>query len=73
MEIDTKQAPNGIFYCYATINGYDYSYEGKTEYLAQQQMRGKIASNLDESLIKWNDTVVHPKREKIDKSKIGYQ
>lgn len=53
--INTKQRPNGVWDCYTTFNGYDYSFQGKT--MAEAQ--GKMKEFLD-SLFTWADPVIHP-------------
>ncbi len=69
--IHTKRAPNGQYYCYATINGYDYSFEGETEYMARRPMLDKL-NRCDGGDFVWEPTEFYALR-KIEEKPIGIQ
>jgi len=53
MEIETKLL-KGKFYCYATIYGYDYSFDGNTIDEAQSQMRDLLMKNNIKGNVEWS-------------------
>lgn len=72
MKVKTKQLQDGIWCCYATINGFDYSFSSKDMDSAQQIMRDKVLSINYDSVIEWLPPQIIPKRKKIKRLPIGY-
>ena len=77
MTIGTKFL-RGKFYCYATVDGYDYSFDGVTVDEAQSQMRdllekkyhhGKITGNVEWESIQ---IVEEPKQTVPESPYVGY-
>lgn len=44
IQIETKNV-RGKWFCFATFDGYDYSFEGNTSEEAQQQMKVQLKKN----------------------------
>jgi len=72
MKVRTKKLQNGIWCCFATINGIDYSFKSDNFYKAQQLIRDKILSINYDAAIEWMQPTRIPKQEKIKRPKIGY-
>ena len=77
MTIGTKLL-RGKFYCYATVDGYDYSFDGNTVDEAQSQMRelldkkylqGKISGNIEWEVIQ---IIEEPEAKISDPPYVGY-
>ncbi len=73
IEVSTKQMSNGKWVCYATVDGYDHSFEGKSFLDVRSQMMKLLCSRGKENYAVWKETVIIPKRENKKKQNvIGY-
>jgi hypothetical protein len=75
IRVETKQMSSKIWCCYATIDGYDYSYSSKTMEDAQLLMLSKLKSVGKRNYAIWAEPVIIPakvKAEKVNRNVIGY-
>lgn len=75
IQIQTRENRNGRWYCFATFNGYDYSYIGRDKSDAQHWMKQRISKPDCKGLkFEWLPPVTykHTKKE-LSHPHIGYK
>jgi hypothetical protein len=71
--VSTKKMSNGKWVCYATVDGYDHSFEGKSFLEVRSMMIKFLRSRGKENYAVWQESVIIPKREYNKKENvIGY-
>lgn len=48
----------GVYYCFGTLNGYDYSFEGNTIHVAVEKMKAKVSELFLANKVTWH--IEHP-------------
>lgn len=72
--IQTRQNRHGAWWCNATLNGYDYSFEGDTPTLAQTQMIRLLRQlNIPSFEATWEPIQNYIKDKELEKPQIKYQ
>lgn len=56
--IKTKKLPNGTWFCFSTIKGYDYYFEGKNMEIVQNCMR-KVLSEKGIRFANWLPEIIY--------------
>ena len=72
--VQTKKMSNGKWYCYATIDCYDHSFEGKSFLEVRSKMIKFLRSKGKDNYAVWEEAVIIPPKTKksVSKNVIGY-